>query len=260
LVVACIHEWLRRGQRVLYFTEESEPLWWQRLCKHAGPWRGLQLVFALGTPPADLLARMVSAEQEIVVVDTLRNLGILGPDENDNAAIARAIAPWVSSARRGSKTWIGLHHSRKGGGENGEGIAGGHALMGAVDVALEVTRDRNDRRRLVKGQARIIQIKELLFEQGDDGEIRSLGEAAGVNLMAVRARIQTTLGKDWLKTSEILDRLDEPKPSDELLRQALTMEAKAGRVERCPPMFEGKVKGKTIRWRATRYAGVCLWK
>jgi len=193
---------------------------------------------------------MKRADQEVVVVDTLRNLGILGQDECDNSAIAQAVAPWVAGARATGKTWFGLHHTRKAGGDHGAAISGGHALMGAVDVAIEIGHDNNPKRRLVKGHARIVQIKELLYEQDDDGGLRALGDPSGVTVVEVRARLLQSLGSDWLKTSEILDRLDEPRPSDELLRQALQIEAKGGRIERDPPFSEGRVRGKTLRWRA----------
>jgi hypothetical protein len=250
LILACIKEWLRLGLRVLYFTEEAEPLWRERLSRHEGPWRGLQLVFGLAVPAPDLLARMAASDQEVVVVDTLRNLGILGADENDNAAVARAVAPWVSEARRTGKTWFGLHHTRKGGGDHGQGISGAHALLGSVDIALEIAWDNNPKRRLVKGHARIVQIDDLLYEQDQDGGLRALGDPSGVTVIEVRARLLQALGADWLKSAEVLGLLDAPRPSEELLRQALQAEAKAGRVERDPPITDGAVRGKTVRWRA----------
>jgi hypothetical protein len=251
LMVACIRQWLRLGLKVLYFTEESESLWWQRLSRRPGPWAGLQLVFGLGAKASDMLARMVAADQEVVVVDTLRNLGLLGEDENDNAHIAKAVSPWVSAARAGRKTWFGLHHSRKAGGEHGTAISGGHAIMGAVDVALEIGRDNNPRRRTIKGHARIIAVEELLYEQDEDDNLSALGSPSGVTIIEVRARLLQALGNTWLTTDELLELLADPKPSDELLRQALMAEAKGGRVERDPPLSAGRVRGKKIRWRAS---------
>lgn len=58
--------------------------------------------------------------------------------------------PWVAGARLHNKTLIMAHHMRKGGGDHGEGIAGGHALMGEFDIALTLRKeDRSPRRRLV---------------------------------------------------------------------------------------------------------------
>ena len=188
LLVASLREWLRLGQRVLFFTEEPREMWRQRLHQHQGPWGGLQLVFALCQPPDEILARMVAGKETVVVIDTLRNLGILGEDECDNSAIAAAIAPWVAASRRHGKTLVMSHHMRKGAGEHGEGISGGHALFGAVDVALELRRDRQPNRRLVKGYARLIQPVDLLYEQEKGGAFKVLGDPAGVTLAEVRSR------------------------------------------------------------------------
>jgi hypothetical protein len=250
LLVRCIPEWLRLGQRVLLFTEEPREMWRQRLHNRPGPWRGLRLVFALGNPPAEMLARMAAAEEEVVCVDTIRNLGVLGPDENDNAAIAAAVAPWVAAGRRTHKTLVMLHHMRKGAGEHGEGISGGHALLGAVDVALELRRDSRPNRRLVKGYARLIQPADVLYEQEKGGGFRVLGDPAGVMLDTVRERVRLVLGSEWVTAADVMELLEDPKPSGELLRQALKAEAEAGGVERDPPITATDVRGKRHRWRA----------
>ncbi len=108
---------------------------------------------------------MKEAEEKVVILDTIRNLGILPEKENDNAGIARCLAPWVAAARVKHKTLILVHHGRKGGGEHGEGISGGHALFAAVDVALEVKRDNVAARRIITAHARLIQPDELLYER-----------------------------------------------------------------------------------------------
>jgi hypothetical protein len=250
LLVASLREWLRRGRRVLFFTEEPREMWRQRLHQHPGPWGGLQLVFALGKPPAEMLARMVAGGEDVVVIDTLRNLGILGEDECDNAAIAAAVAPWVAAGRRHGKTLVLSHHMQKGAGEHGEGISGGHALFGAVDVALELRRDRRPNRRLVKGYARLIQPAELLYEQEKGGAFKVLGDPAGVTLAEVRSRVREALGTEWTKTADVRELLDEPRPSGELVRQALHAEAVDGVVERDPPLSAGNAPGRAHCWRA----------
>jgi DNA repair protein RadA/Sms len=55
----------------------------------------------------------------------------------------------INAARQANKTLIFLHHERKGGGQHGEGIAGGHAALGVVDVGLELVRDPNHANRRV---------------------------------------------------------------------------------------------------------------
>src|SRR5262249_23568971 len=100
LLVACCPSWLQAGETILYFTEEPRSIWRYRLANSPGPWRGMRLVFALGVAPLELMARIQRGKETIVVIDTARNLGILPRDENDNAAIARALGPWVSDARK----------------------------------------------------------------------------------------------------------------------------------------------------------------
>ncbi len=243
LLLASVHDWLRLGQSVLYFTEEPRSIWRQRLHQRPGPWSGLRLVFGLGGPPLELLERVIVGREQVVVVDTLRNLGLLGADECDNAAIAAAIAPWVSAARRHGKTLIMGHHMRRGAGEHGEGISGGHALFGAVDIALELRRDSRPNRRLVKGYARLIQPEDMLYEQGEDGGFVVLGDPASVTLADVRRRIRQVLTSDWLKTAEVHGLLDEPRPSLELVRQGLHAEGAEGAIERDPPLEQGAARG-----------------
>jgi predicted ATP-dependent serine protease len=249
LLYANVRDWIKAGRGVLYMTEESRSLWQQRLARRPVPCKGLNLKFALGELPLELLARLKNAREPIVVVDTLRGLGITPEDENDNGAIARAVTPWVAAARRGRKTLILLHHDRKGGGEHGEGISGGHALLAAVDVALQIKRDNAPNRRVVKMLPRVIQASELLYERQPDDQLVALGDPAGIGKTAVAARALAVLDQLWTTTKEVLDRLEDPKPSLEQLRLALLAEARVGRLERDPPLDAGRVDGKTIRWR-----------
>src|SRR5262249_28581746 len=148
----------------LYFTEEPRSIWRGRLAQAAGPWTGLRLVFALGVPHLELLARIRDGEEDVIIIDTIRNLRILPADESDNGAVARALTPWIASARERGKTLLLLHHTRKGAGDHGESISGGHALLGAVDIALEIRRDNQANRRMIRGYARLIQPEDLLYE------------------------------------------------------------------------------------------------
>jgi hypothetical protein len=250
LVVSCVEQWLSRGQSVLLFTEEPTTLWRQRL-RQRGTWqRGLRLYPALGADPAELLAELPNAAEPVVVLDSIRNL-LRFEDENDNSEVARKINPWVAAARTSGKTLILVHHCRKGGGDNAEAIAGGHALLGAVDIALEVVRDQNQAatRRKIRAYARLIQPGELLYEMSDDKQLRALGDPAAVTLGEVERRVQEVLGADWLKTKDVHEALAEPQPSVEQVRRALTGLARQGVVERDPPMTVERTSGKTIRWR-----------
>jgi DNA repair protein RadA/Sms len=248
LLVECIPMWLRGGLRVLYFTEELRAMWKRRLRALPGPWKGLRLVFGLGAQPLDLRVRMADGPEEVVIIDTARNLGLLPDDENDNAAMAAAVTPWVASARKAGKTLIISHHMRKGAGEHGEGISGGHALLGCVDIALELRRDNLPNRRTIRGYARLIQPEELLYERNGEGRLVALGRAGGFLVAEVRRRVAEVLTDEWATTSEVREMLD-PQPSQDTVTRALQAEAEAGYVERKPPLSVKSTRGRTVRWR-----------
>jgi uncharacterized ParB-like nuclease family protein len=111
LLLRCIRQWLQEGETVLYFTEEPRPIWVHRLRRNAGPWDGLRLVFGLAVDPAQLLARASAADQSVLIVDSIRNLGLMGEDETDNSEPARHIAPWVAIGRIKNQTIILVHHN-----------------------------------------------------------------------------------------------------------------------------------------------------
>ncbi|MCJ7510999.1 MAG: AAA family ATPase [Dehalococcoidia bacterium] len=249
LVSSLSHEWGALGETVLYFTEEPESIWRARLRHKPPAWEHVTLVFALGMKPSDIRERIQAGQETVVVIDTIRNL--LGfRDETDNSQIALDLIPLVTAARQSDKTAVFLHHTRKGGGEHGEGIAGGHAFLGVVDVALELRRDRQaERRRQVRGWGRIIPVPELVYEMAQDGSFLALGDPGAVALQAVKERAAGVLLEEWATTKEIGERLEEPKPSLEQLRQALESLAREGRAERKPSITEGRRQGVTYKWR-----------
>jgi hypothetical protein len=233
LGTACCRDWLAKGERILYLTEEPRAIWQHRLARAgAAAWAGMRLVFGLGANPLDLLTRAKSGDESVVVVDALRNLGLIGADENDNAALARQLTPWVAAAREKGKTLILLHHDRKGGGQHGEAIAGGHALLGVVDIALELIRDAAPSRRLVRAYARIIQPAELIYEREPDGTMRALGSPCDVDRRSRLQMVRDLLpGEAPGKTSEELlaDWPSEaPKPSKRTAAEDLKHGAEAG--------------------------------
>jgi hypothetical protein len=251
LLCACIPTWLEDGHTVLYLTEEPQTLWHMRLRRRLEWPRGCRIVPALGIHPDILLAGALAASEDIIVVDAIRNL-LAFVDENDNSEVARKINPWVVGTRTTGKTLELLHHLRKGAGEHGEGIAGGHALLGAVDIALELLHDQhgNKNRRRIRAWARLIQPPELLYEQNADGQLVALGDPAELEQSALEQRLLEQLSaEEWSTTRDIHDALGDPKPSQEVVRRTLTGLAQQTRpvVERDPPITI-EAKGKTHRW------------
>ena len=256
LLVRLCREWLARGKRVAYFTEEPRSIWEHRLGNLPGPgagsgpegWAGLRVCFALGTALDVLFERAFGGDEEVVVIDTMRNLLQL-EDETDNSRIALVLNPWIAGARASGKTLVMAHHMRKGVSENGEGIAGGHALLGTFDVALEILRDEGiSRRRRIRCYARLISPREMVYEMDEEGNMRYLGHPDALKLDEVESRILVVLGDQWRKTREVRDALGEPLPSVEQVRIALTQLARRGDVERDPPADES-ARRHTVHWR-----------
>jgi hypothetical protein len=248
LVARLCSEWTEES--VLYVTEEPESIWAARLSRLPGDWRHMRVLFALGMEPEDVLARMKGGTETVVVIDTVRNL--LGlRDETDNSEVARALTPFVEAARDGHKTLLLLHHVRKGGGDYGEGITGGHAFLGIVDVALELLRETNlgENKRRIRGWGRLFPISDAVYELRDDGSMNLLGSPKAVELGAVKERVLEVLSDDWARTREVLDELSDPKPSLEQVRLALNALVAGGSVER-DPMVEKR--GVTYRYRVPK--------
>lgn len=182
LVTSLLREWKSLGKRVLYVTEESEILWKHRL--HADPdaYDHVWLWLALGTPSDEILSTLTLRDEEIVIVDTLRPF-CGWDDEKDNTRVEAAIRPWITACRRSRKTFIGLHHATKAGGEYGRGIAGGHALYGAFDQAIELDFADGGSARRIHASGRLGFLPDLVYRMSGDelvvDEWAGVGEKAG---------------------------------------------------------------------------------
>ena len=249
LITAALQDW---EKTILYLTEEPQMLWARRLAEKEINWKdiNLELGFYVGAGSHTIATYITQTPAQIVIIDTVRNV-IGGYDENDNSQVAAAINPVIKAARENNKTLILLHHMRKGGGDNGEGISGGHALFGAVDVGLEITRNGTAKnQRIVKGWGRILEIPELLYERTEEGDLVALGSPGEVGINSVKKRALETLFSDvWQTTTEILKRLGDPKPSDEQLRAALKDLAFAGEILRDPDISAGAKQGARYTWK-----------
>lgn len=245
LIARLCLEW--RSESIAYFTEEPESVWEARLAALPDGWSHVNLIFALGARPEAILARIQSGNETVVIIDTVRNLLSLR-DETDNSEVARVLNPVIATCREGGKTLLLAHHLRKGGGEHGEAITGGHAFLGVVDLALEIAFDNPNapNRRKVRGWGRVIAVPELVYEMRDDKSFAPLGAPEAVALGEVKSRVLETLNGEWQALREIHDALDEPKPSKRQLQYALDALTDAGQIERDPPQ---KRPGKTGKYR-----------
>jgi predicted ATP-dependent serine protease len=204
----------------------------------------------MGANLSDIEATIQAGADQVVIVDTIRLFRI--GDENDNSAINTALTPLITLCRVKHQTLLLAHHTRKGGGEYGEAAAGGHALVGIVDVVIELIRDKqSSRRRVIRGWGRVVEVVESVYEMDDDGSLRLLGNPRDLEFQEIVARVQETLTVELQPTKTIWESLEEPRPSQESVRQALNFLAQRGTVQRDPPFSEGPNPGKRYWWRAS---------
>jgi hypothetical protein len=250
LLLQVVKVWVESGLRVLWITEEPARMWRERLQSFGHLSDGLGFIFGLCLDPDELLRQAVSGLDDLVIVDSIRNI-LAFQDENSNSEVAAKVNPWIAAHRDASKTLLMIHHSRKGGGSGGEGIAGASSLLSAVDIAVELTRDASHPlRRLLKTYSRVLEPRESVYERRPDGHFEMLGDPSGLRADDVRRRVAEVCddGK-WRTGAEVIGQLEEPRPSPEATRQALLWLAEAGRLERDPELSAGAKRGTVHRWR-----------
>ncbi|MCU0706370.1 MAG: AAA family ATPase [Fimbriiglobus sp.] len=119
-----------------------------------------------------LLAHLEADPADLVVLDTLADLWP-AKDENSATDVHAALQP-LRKLAEGRAVCV-VHHLRKSDGQEGTGTRGSGALVGFVDVAMELRRaakstDPNGRRRVLKGYGRMSGIPdEWLIELAEDG-------------------------------------------------------------------------------------------
>ncbi len=250
LVWLSLLDWLP-DHRVVYVTEEPELIWRLRFNSFLAHPLGernellahLDLVFVVGRSPEELLEEAFSGNDQIVVVDTLRH-ALRFSQEADNSEIAAQVTPWIEAARTTEKTFLGLHHHTKAGGEHGRGLAGGHALLGVFDMAIEIERARNvPTRRKVSGLGRLEPVEDFYYEL-DEGGIRTVGGVSQVEGDEVRRRTLELLSIVPREFEPIYEEIEEPRPGKRQVRDALKALLDAGDAVRSG---EGK-RGDPYKW------------
>lgn len=130
------------GGPVVYVSEEGASTLAHKL---AGDLRVATRETAWPRPewPAMVAAAVEEANRvdaALVVIDTFAFWAALGQDaEKDAGAVQAAMEPLVAATSAGLAVLL-VAHSRKGGGEDGEGLRGSTALAGAADIVLELER------------------------------------------------------------------------------------------------------------------------
>jgi hypothetical protein len=154
---------------------------------------------------ANLRETLKETGARFVVLDTL--LRLLRPhDENDAAEMSRLLAPWADLAHETGVTLVAVHHDRKSQGSHGEGIRGSSAILGTVDLALNLRREgtgEDDGRRRLELVSNFDGLPSQLVLAREGGTYRVAPSAAEER----RGRLLTTLGSNPEPAKTIADRL-----------------------------------------------------
>ena len=213
--------------KVLLFTEESLMLLKRRL-ERLGLSGDSLLIAQRFTISGwtDVLARIRLAAQQgvrLVIIDTLASFwGV--EDENDAPKAVNALLPLQTLAQQLGIAVLLVHHLRKSAGEDGTAHRGSGAIVGAVDVAVEMNRDpqKPNRRRLTT-LSRFDETPQQLVIELEGGVYQSKGSPEAVSRAEVRGQVLSGLpgpDEEPIERDALLEQLD-PKPSTSLLKEVL---------------------------------------
>lgn len=194
----------------------------------------------LAATPENLRAiRQFVLEKKIrvVILDTLSTFWNL-EDENNNAAVVRAIKPLLQLARETNAVVFLLHHERKAGGEGGRSIRGGGALFGLVDQALLLERPPGGRtnQRVLRSFGRYDETPPELVIEYVDGRYRSVGTPEEVGREAVAARVYGLLGREARSLKSIAEKAGlSPRAVEGALQDLGTRVSREGKGVRGDP-------------------------
>ena len=240
LMVRVVREW---PEEVLYISEEPAVIWEDRATALGDGPDNLLVCHAMGLTLPEIAAVASATNWGVLIVDSVKLLGIR--DENAVAEVTAKMRPFIAAQQARNGLIIFLHHTRKGGGNHGEGAAGSHAFLAVVDTALELLRVKEQNQRLLRGESRVDPVESLVYARDVEGHFTVVEiPVQGPQLMD---RILTCLSHEWMITSEIKEQLSDV--SMDKVVQVLRGLTRQGKVERDPSMAEGKMQGVTYRWR-----------
>jgi predicted transcriptional regulator len=149
----------------------------------------------------------------VLVVDVFDKWAkIRGEQENTSGAVLEALAPLDGAVGAGLAVVI-VTHQRKAAGKHGEAVRGTNALVGGVDVVLELERVKGDSSsdvRILRAESRFEDTEpELALRLGQDG-YEDLGNEAVVRTDRERAQVREALSPDPQTVDELAELADLP--------------------------------------------------
>jgi predicted ATP-dependent serine protease len=180
-------QWLQQNRRVVYLSEDSRPVWRERVKRF--PELSALILNAIPRAHPENWARAVrELEPDIVIVDTIRRF-MPPKDENDSASVSLALDALCGlDSRSLPRTAIVLvHHTKKSLSSDGEitDIAGSHAFTAEVDAILLLAPVREHKRQRIltpiAGRLWNLSPEPLVLELSEDAsEYRVVGTAGEV--------------------------------------------------------------------------------
>jgi DNA-binding transcriptional ArsR family regulator len=268
LIHAC-REWLQQNRRVVYLSEDSRPVWRERVKRF--PELGALILNAIPRAHPENWARAVrELEPDIVIVDTIRRF-MPAKDENDSASVSLALAPFVDLQQELPRTAIVLvHHTKKSLSSEGEitDIAGSHAFTAEVDAILLLAPVKEQKRQRVltpiAGRLWNLSPEPLVLELSEDAsEYRVVGTVGEVlpesHAQSTREKILhalRVLGQATRTEIEEHLRASGEKIPERTIRDALLRLYEDGKVER-----EGKgTRAEPHVYRVANSGNLAIWQ
>jgi predicted ATP-dependent serine protease len=155
----------------------------------------------------EALKQFIATNQiALVVVDTLAALWRIA-DENDAAAITKAVKPLLALARESGACVFLIHHARKAEGSYGDEIRGSGALFALADIGLILKRHEVYNQRILHGVSRYPDTPAVLaIELRETGYV-ALGDPS-------------TLGKQARYTKLVAALSDELEDAETIIKRA----------------------------------------
>ena len=159
--------------------------------------------------------------------------GLRGDAEKDSGHVQPLIDALAEITRRGCSVAL-RHHTRKGGGEDGEAIRGSNAIAGAVDAYAEIERIRDapPTQRQIVVTSRWPAPPVLIYDWCRDQGLRHLADAADREIASALAwpdRLLEAIAGDELNLDDLEDRLGADRRK---WAKTLANLIHAGRIER----------------------------
>ena len=128
----------------------------------------------------------------LILVDTLAMFWRI-VDENDPAALTRAVQPLLDLARETGACVLLIHHFRKSEGTEGDEVRGTSALLASLDVALLLYRHTSEKQRRLRAIGRYADTPPELIIALEDAEYTVIGKPSELNAPAERERLLAAL-------------------------------------------------------------------